>query len=367
MNMAGESGAVIAPVTRRRWSKRRAGAWYARQPWLIGSNYNPSTAINQLEMWQAETFDSATIDRELGWAAGIGMNVMRVFLHNLLWEQDAAGFKARVDEVLGIADRHGIRIMPVLFDSCWNPHPSLGPQQDPVPGVHNSGWVQSPGHDRLVDKVGHALLEAYVRDIVGSFGQDPRVVVWDVWNEPCNPGGGNYQPTAEKFTAVETLLAQSFAWARAAAPMQPLTSGLWQHDDWSPSALTAIETIQIRESDVLSFHDYSPAEGFLHRIRQLQAYDRPVLCTEYMARGIGSTFHSALPVGKAEGVAMINWGMVDGRSQTRLPWDSYQSPYVDREPEVWFHEIFHADGRPYCKEEVALIRRLTGAAALTMA
>ncbi len=127
-----------------RWPKERALAWSSQQPWLVGCNFIPSTAINQLEMWQADTFDAPTIDRELGFAESVGMNVVRVFLHNLAWEQDAAGFKERMGRFLALAEQHHIKAMFVLFDSCWNDHPKSGKQPAPKPGVHNSGWLRAP-------------------------------------------------------------------------------------------------------------------------------------------------------------------------------------------------------------------------------
>ena len=178
--------------TPARWSEAQANAWYAQQPWLVGADFFPSTAINELEMWQADTYDPATIDRELGWAEGIGMNTMRVFLHNLLWEQDAAGFKKRIDDFLTIAARHHIRPVFVLFDSCWDPLPKLGPQQPPIPGVHNSGWVQSPGAEALDDEAEYPRLKTYVQGVMGAFANDPRILAWDLWNEPDNEGGGDY-------------------------------------------------------------------------------------------------------------------------------------------------------------------------------
>src|SRR5437762_6188135 len=98
------------------WSPEKAAAWYKEQPWLVGCNFLPSTAINQLEMWQADTFDPKTIDRELGWAASIGMNTCRVYLHDLAYEQDPAGFKERLSQFLVICKRHGIRPVLVFFD-----------------------------------------------------------------------------------------------------------------------------------------------------------------------------------------------------------------------------------------------------------
>ena len=352
---------LASPANARpQWSKPDAQHWYGRQPWLVGANYTPATAINQLEMWQAETWDPVTIDREMGYAQSIGMNTMRVFLHNLLWENDPEGLKRRMNAFLAIAARHHVRPMFVLFDSCWDPDPKLGPQHPPIPGVHNSGWVQAPGAARLADRTHYAQLEAYVKDVVGSFANDPRILAWDVWNEPNNEGGGNYRPTPDKKKLVAGLLDHVFTWARSADPIQPLTSGVWIGDSWDrPDTLDAVERIQLAQSDVNSFHDYNWPEQFERRAKQILSYGRPVLCTEYMARGNGSTFDGSLPIGKRYNVAMINWGFVDGRTQTRLPWDSWKKPYTSDEPPIWFHEVFRADGRPYRQAEVDLIRRLT--------
>lgn len=342
-----------------RWTTQQAHEWYNKQPWLVGANYIPANAINQLEMWQADSFDPATIDKELGWAQAIGMNTMRVYLHNLLWEQDAKGFKQRIDAFLAIAAKHNIKPIFVLFDSCWDPEPKLGPQHPPIPGVHNSGWVQAPGRARLADASGYPKLREYVEGVVGAFAKDNRILAWDVWNEPDNDGGGNYPKQADKVKQVEHLLGQVFDWARSQKPTQPLTSGVWHNDDWSMDKLNVTEKIQLTQSDVITFHDYSWPEVFERRVKQLQAYGRPLICTEYMARGNGSTFDNSLPLGKQYNVGMVNWGLVDGKTQTRMPWDSWKKPYTRDEPTIWFHEVFHADGKPYRATETELIKRLT--------
>jgi hypothetical protein len=346
----------------RRWTETAANAWYAKQPWLVGSNYIPATAINELEMWQADTFDPQRIDTELGWAQSIGLNTMRVFLHDLLWQQDPDGFKKRIDIFLGIAAKHHIKALFVLFDSCWDPDPTLGKQHEPRPGVHNSGWVQSPGAKALEDAQQYPRLEGYVKGVVGAFAKDDRILGWDVWNEPDNVNTGSYGKSepANKIELVQALLPKAFQWARAAEPMQPLTSGVWKGDWSSPDKLSPAEKIQIDLSDVISFHNYDKPEEFEKRVIWLQQYHRPILCTEYMARGNGSTFQGTLPIAKKYQVAAINWGLVAGKTQTYLPWDSWQHPYTDREPAIWFHEIFRTDGQPYKKEEVEFIRSITG-------
>ena len=348
-----------------RWPEEHANAWYAKQPWLVGANFVPSDAINQLEMFQAATFNPTLIDKELGLAEGIGMNTMRVFLQDQLWEQDAEGFKQRLGVFLSIAAKHHIRPLLVLFDSYWESDPRLGPQHPPIPGVHNSGWVQSPGKKRLLGPEYEPRLKSYVQGIVGEFANDDRILGWDIWNEPDNRGGDREEDFAAKVNRVNQLLPNAFAWARAMHPSQPLTSGVWTGDWGEEGKESATTRIQLAESDVISFHNYDWPEVFEARIEVLKRYHRPILCTEYMARGNGSTFDTILPIAKRYNVAAINWGLVAGKTQTYLPWDSWQRPYVLAQPTIWFHEVFRQDDTPYRQREVDLIRELTGRGAPT--
>jgi hypothetical protein len=344
-----------------RWSEAQAQAWYGKQIWLVGANFIPSDAINQLEMFQPATFNPALIDKELGMGESIGMNTMRVFLQDQLWVSDPKGFQQRLDTFLSISAKHHIRPLLVLFDSCWEPNPHLGPQHPPIPGVHNSGWVQSPGTERLLDPAIEPQLKSYVQGIVGAFAKDDRILGWDLWNEPDNDNGGRFHEDGlAKTRRVDQLLPLVFAWAREVRPTQPLTSGVWA-GDWShPDKESPTTKIQLAESDVISFHNYDWPEGFEARIQELLPLHRPLICTEYMARGSGSTFDTILPLAKRYHVAAINWGLVDGKTQTYLPWDSWERPYTLQSPTIWFHEVFRQDGRPYRQHEVDLIRELTG-------
>lgn len=359
---------VPVPAQTARWTEQRANQWYAHQPWLVGSNYVPRSAINQLEMWQEATFNPTEIDQEFSWAEALGMNTMRVFLHDLLWQQDAAGFQKRIDAFLTIAARHHIRPVLVLFDSCWDPLPRLGMQHAPTPGIHNSGWVQSPGATALADTNQYPRLKEYVLGVMGAFANDDRILAWDVWNEPGADNTGNY-PKGElkredKLARVAALLPQVFAWAREAKPMQPLTSGVWAVDTSPDGAnLEELQQIQLRQSDIVTFHNYSWPEYFKRQVAWLKKYNRPVICTEYMARSVGSTFDGVLPIAKEERVGAINWGFVAGKTQTYFPWESWEHPYVQNQPPVWFHEVLRPDGTPYRQAEVDLIRRLTGKSA----
>jgi hypothetical protein len=356
--------AVTSITAQEKWSEQQSRDWYTKQSWLVGANYNPASAINQLEMWQADSFDPKRIDLELGWAEGLGMNTMRVFLHDLLWQQDPDGFKRRLEQFLTIAARHKIKPMFVLFDSVWDPDAKLGKQRAPRPGVHNSGWVQSPNRTTLQDPAAVPHLEAYVKGVVGAFARDQRILAWDIWNEPDNENGGSYNQLEpkNKVELVTALLPRAFAWAREAKAEQPLTSGVWKGDWSTQEKMTAMDRLQIDLSDVITFHNYDSPTEFEKRINWLKRYNRPLICTEYMARGNGSFFFGSMPVGKVHNVGMINWGFVQGKTQTHLPWDSWQRPYIDREPAIWFHEVFRNDGKPYMVEEVEFIRRMTGKA-----
>jgi hypothetical protein len=342
--------------TKGRWTAARANDWYDALPWLVGCNFIPSTAINQLEMWQRDTFDEETIDRELGWAAELGMNSVRVFLHDLLWEDDATAFIARIDRFLAIASGHRIRTMFVLFDDCWHGGARLGPQPAPVPGRHNSGWLQSPGHDVIARGDALPRLEAYVRGVVGAFGADERVVAWDIYNEITNGFlPSQALPERERSDAYQRALARrtermplhldlldrAFAWARAEAPSQPLTAGLFLPDRELNAHLA-------ERSDVITFHCYEDAGRLAELIARLRRHGRPLICTEYMARTLGSDFRSTLPVFKRERVGCYNWGLVNGKTQTHIAWTG--------ESDRWFHDILRADGTSYEPAETEFIR-----------
>ncbi len=349
-----------ARVTRTVWPKEQANKWYSKQPWLVGCNFAPSTAINQLEMWQSETFDTATINKELGWAESIGMNTVRVFLHDLLYQQDSVGFLKRMDVFLSIASRHKIKVMFVMFDSVWDPYPKLGKQREPKPYVHNSGWVQSPGLNVLNDSTQYPQLEAYVKGVIKKFADDDRVLLWDLWNEPDNINPGSYvqYEPKNKGLIVAPLLKKVFIWGRSVNPSQPLSSGIWIGDWSSGDSLQVWQKIQIEQSDVISFHNYNEPAELEKRIIQLQRYGKPLLNTEYMSRGNGSFFEGSLPIFKKYKVAAYSWGLVAGKTNTIYPWDSWQKQYT-AEPELWFHDIFRKDGTPYRQTEVDFIKKIT--------
>lgn len=344
-----------------RWSPERANRWYQAQGWPVGANYITSNAINQLEMFQRETFDPRRIDTELGWARTNGFNAIRVFLHDQLWAQDYRGFQGRLAQFVDIAARHGIKPLFVLFDSCWDPFPQAGPQRAPRPGIHNSGWVQSPGAARLDDHGYLRTMRGYVTGVLTQFRSDDRILGWDLWNEPDNPADAYASvERKDKVDLVARLLPQVFEWARLVDPCQPLTSGVW-HGEWAdPGRRSVISGIQLDNSDVITFHCYAGPEEFERRIAELVGLGRPILCTEYMARPLGSTVQDILPIAKRAGVGAFNWGFVAGKTQTFFPWDSWDRPNPDPAmPQEWFHDLLAPDGRPFRDTEIQTVLELS--------
>jgi hypothetical protein len=321
------------------WSKEKAWEWYKQAGVIRGCNYLPRTAVNATEMWQANTFDSKAIAEELGWAKSAGYNSVRVFLQYVVWDADAAGLKERVKEFLGIAAERGISVTLILFCDCSfaGKEPYTGKQDEPVPGVHNSGWVPSPGLKRVTDKAAWPSLEKYVKDIVGAFGQDKRVLFWDLYNEP-----GNSNLNDKSLPLVEA----TFEWARAARPSQPLTMGPWA------DFRSRLSQRMLELSDIVSFHGYDDASGLEAKIKTCQSAGRPVICTECLRRQC-SPFGVFLPVFAKHGVGWYNWGLVAGRTQTYMPWGSKKG---DPMPALWQHDILRADGTAFDAKELEAIR-----------
>ena len=315
-----------------RWSQERAWQWHKEYGWMIGSNFNPSTSINQLEFWQEDTYDPETIERELEWSAELGMNTHRVYLHNLLWDQDSLGFIKRIENYLDISEAKGIKTLLVLLDDCWHPAPKLGKQPEPMPFVHNSWWVQAPGSAILGDSSRHNEVKNYIKGVISHFAEDERVIGWDIYNEPGNvaptqKGHNEFAIKGDKDIYTLSLIRKGFKWAREVNPSQPLTSSIWKtwekDEDWSKlDDLSDLSRFIVSNSDIISFHTYGDIKEMELRVGQLETYNRPIMCTEYLARGQGSTFQAMLPLLKEKKIAAINWGFVSGKTNTIFPWSS---------------------------------------------
>lgn len=342
------------PVRNRsRWSADRGATWATDTGWLMGCNFIPSSAGNQLEMWQADTFDPVTIDRELGWAAELGMNSIRLFLHDLAWATDGHAFLDRVEQVIEIAERHGISVMPVLFDGIWDPDPKVGRQREPRPGIHNSTWLQSPGALVVANPGLWADLRPYVDAVLRRFGNDSRIVMWDLFNEPDSPNPAYLRrEPSHKPVLIGRLLERIWDWAVEANPTQPLTTGVFLYPSLHAANASPAARLSLERSEVITFHSYTGHDGLVQTIDGLSELGRPLVCTEWMARPTSPV--ALIDVFANRNVGAYSWGLVDGRSQTKYPWTSWIRRASSGAP--WFHDLLHPDGRPYAETEAAALR-----------
>ncbi len=345
------------------WSQSKTNNWYKNQSLLIGSNYLPKTAINQLEMFQSNTFDLKTIDNELALAQSIGLNTMRVYLHDLLWLEQKNVFLKNLNIFLDLCEKHKIKPVLVLFDSCWDPFPKLGKQHSPVDYLHNSGWVQSPGADIIKDETQWPKLEKYVKGLITTYKNDSRILAWDVWNEPDNTNNSSYgkMEPLNKVKQIEKLLPMVFKWAKSINPIQPITSAVWiiNETSWEKedfSKMSKTEQIQIENSDIISFHCYASPEVFEQKIIELKTHNKPLICTEYLARSNNSTPITYLPIAVKHNVGVINWGFAEGKEGTKYPWESWEKSRSSLEPTQWHHLLFRKDYTPYITKEIEAIK-----------
>lgn len=359
----------------RRWTEEEINAWADKRPWFVGMNFLPSNAVNWNEMWQEETFDLEIIDRELGLAQNIGMNTLRTNLPFIVWLYDRERFIKRIDSFLACAHKHGISVMLTLMDDCGfsGDHPWIGKQREPRPGVHNSQGAASPGRNVVVTKSQWPRIEEYIKDVVSAFKDDERVLIWDVYNEPTN--GGIFSQNDEELQFDGPLMTMSYelckeaiAWVRSVNPSQPLTVGAWRkmkiklnlHEDIKFFD-SEIDKLALEESDVITFHAYSPKEVINDVIKLLKPLNRPIMCTEWLARHVDSTVEDILPIFKEHKIGAYNWGLVNGRTQTHFPWPVVAKANPDY-LKTWFHDLFHQDGSPYSEKEVAIFKELTSKA-----
>jgi hypothetical protein len=330
-----------------RWSEERASQWYQATGWLNGFNYIPSDAINYTAMWDKTSFNPRLIDKELALAEALGFNCARVVLQYAVYADDPRYFLKTLDKFLSICQKHGIRVMPCFFDDCAfgvNTDPVTGKQPEPLKGWYAWAWSPSPGHTMVVDPRYHPLLEKYVKDVISKFRNDQRVLLWDLYNEPTNSSGLGFRSLP--------LLKSVFAWAREINPVQPLTVGFWD------SNFKELNDILAENSDIISYHCYGNKKDMQEKISNLRQYNRPLICSEWMNRPLLSTVADIMPLLKDENVGGMLWGLVNGKTQTDLPWGfrPEKLPYTGE----WQHDLFRPDFTPYDANEIAIIKSLNG-------
>jgi hypothetical protein len=327
--------------TGAKWSTDKAWEWYNSTSWVCGFNYIPSNAINYTAMWDKTSFSPDLIDRELALAASTGFNAVRVVLQYIVWAEDPKYFKDTFTRFLSICSKYKIKVMPCFFDDCvfgTNRDPNLGIQPEPFKGWYAWAWSPSPGHTIASDSTNLPKLEKYVKDIISTYKDNPAILLWDLYNEPTNSGMGN-----KSFPLVKGV----FRWAREVNPSQPVSIGTWNNNK-------ELNDIIYANSDVITFHSYNPRPAVEKTIQELKLQKRPMICTEWLNRPRGSSVEGILPLFAAEKVGAMHWGLVNGKTQTDLPWGHRpgDGPYY----RVWQHDLYTTDFKVYSPYEIQLFK-----------
>ena len=335
---------ATAQDSTQRWGEQRAWEWYNKQPWLCGFNYIPAYAINYTAMWDKTSFNADAIDKELALAEKTGFNVLRAVLQYAVYADDPQYFLKTLNTFTSVCDKHHIKFVPALFDDCvfgitFDPH--TGKQPEPLKGWYAWAWSPSPGHTMVTDTTTYPKLEAYVKAVIKRFKDDNRILLWDLYNEPTNGGLGS---------TTFPLLKRVVAAARSVNPSQPLSIDAWNNNQ-------RLNDIVFASSDVITFHNYGNKEQLKKEIKQLKQHNRPLINTEWMNRPNGSTIADNLEVFYNEKVGCMFWGLVNGKTQTDLPWGHRPG---DPLPKVWQHDLYHGDFTPYDKNEIETLKKYIG-------
>lgn len=350
-----------------KWSKERAWEWYNARPWIRGCNYMSADCANRVDQWQEYGFEERfeTAAGELKLMAELGYNSIRIIPEFIVWKKEHDGFTERFERYIELAAQNNISCMIVLGNDCCPPKEEalkrmrLGEQQVDW-GYHGGRRISQHGR---FDGIGYSLLDdpeytekyyEFVREIVGKYKNDERVIMWDVYNEPGNSRrSGITLPHLEKF----------FEIIRDIDPIQPLTVGIWSQSTELEN-LTEAEKYGLENSDIISYHNYNSYENNVRELRLLKKLGRPVINTEWLNRCGGNSVEEMFPLFYLEKIGCYNWGFVAGKYQTYEPWNGIWDGYKEN-PEAfehfdftkWFHDIYRPSHNPYNPKETELIKR----------
>lgn len=352
---------------KRQWTCEEANAWYAEYPWIRGCNFIGSDCANRRDMWQSYKNDErmATADRELALAEKTGFNTVRLIMDFDVWLQERESYMEILEKYIALCAAHGQSVMLTLTAEAQLPRgdfadfkPKTLGEQNYALGYHQGRgplppeeaakapyhWLENPA---LKDK-----FLTMIRDIVGRYAHDGRVIVWNVYNEPGITIRERSIP----------LLNMIFETVRSLDPDQPLAADIWRGIDFNTGLpKTAEERLSLELSDIISYHSYTTFPQMVLLIEALKKFNRPLFCTEWLNRINHSNVKELYPLFHIENIANYCWGFVVGKTQTNEPWENlwkqYYDPnkHVDYDFTVWQHDLFRANLRPYDPKETELI------------
>ena len=350
----------------KRWREKQAWEWYNSRPWIRGCNYMSASCANRIDQWQGLHFDEylEETEKELSLMRDLGFNSVRLILEYVVWEKEHDEFLKRFERYIALLDKYGISCTIVLANDCMPPKTELWKMPDV--GEQHYDWGYHGGrkhsqHGRHNCPAPHyyfddeALCEKYfemVKEIVTIYKDDPRILMWDLFNEP---GNSNREGITMPY------LVRMFETVRKINPSQPLTVAAWWFDpkDFHTSELNQYA---LENSDIITYHNYSTYEEHIRVIKHLKSYNRPIINTEWLARCTGNTVFDNFPLFYLENIGCYNWGFVAGKYQTYEPYEGHWQWYNDDKNAPidftkWFHDLYRPSHKPYDPKETELIRK----------
>ena len=349
------------------WSREQACDWYNNRPWLRGCNFMSSIDANRVEQWQELDFEEhmKVADAELKLAADTGFNTIRLVMEIAVWDAEHDSYMKHLEHYLETAWKYGISSMIVFGNDCMPPKDE---NWKPVKtGVQTCDWGYHGGrkysqHGRFAQMGYHLLDEPEYEhkfydmeaEIIDKYKDDPRVCIWDLYNEPGN---------SHRDSVTMPHLKKYYETAWEIRPSQPLTSGAWRDLTKGYGGLSEVEKYVLDNSDIISFHNYGDYLTNIKILRFLKTLGRPIICTEWLCRGLHNTVQEIYPLFYLEKVGCYNWGFVAGKYQTYEPWESIWADYAaggarDFDFTKWFHDLYRPSYRPYDPHEIDLIKEV---------
>lgn len=363
MTVGADRGEII--MVKGQWSKEKAWEWYNKQPWIRGFNGYPSNCVNRVAMWQEwghkEVIEQ--VEREFALARQTGFNAVRAIIQFEVWCFEHDSFMNNLEEYIALADKYGIKVMLTLGNDCTVPKEKFKPVvfgEQKVDWGYHSGIEEGP-HSAGLAGAGYCLLDEpeyekkyyeMVRELAKKYCKDPRLQIWDVWNEP-----GNGRRDGMSLKAMEKF----FEIIRSYDPIQPLTADVWSYtEDFNPKR--DIEKRALELSDVITFHYYGSYANMVAIIEKLKNdYGRPLINNEWLNRIADNNVKEIFPLFYLERIGSYHWGLIAGYSQTYEPWGHYFVDYLKEGSTLdltkWQHDLYRFNGLPYDVNEIKTIRR----------
>lgn len=354
---------------KERWSESKAQEWYDKLPWLRGCNFIGSDCANRFDMWQSYKAEEklATAKRELALCEDIGFNTVRIWIIFESWLNEPQFFMQMLEEYISICAEHHLAVMLCLTSEEDLPcgeysdfRPIRVGEQKYAVGYHQGQFPESAERAAL-PKWHYAqsteLAPKFwqmIKDIVNKYATDERILCWNIYNEPG---------ITLKEDECIPVLTKMFETVRACDPIQPVTADVWRGLNEDDSPKTKVEEIALKNSDIISFHNYSSYCKFCKLVDAFSIYNRPIFCTEWLHRINHNIVGEIYPLLYIKNIANYCWGFVVGKTQTNEPWDILWNEYYDPNKNVdydftkWQHDLFRPNFRPYDPTEIDLIKQ----------